>query len=195
MTPCDLLIVTCQHRRRVFTTCLKFWVVRCRLHEQGPEKESRSMYRAVSGVILRPSFNRMMLSAVCPKDSRRHCSGISGTWYNQKGSRMDIHDNGVILEGKYHTGVGEVQTPIIGFPPKTPGKTFGWVVNWVKEGDETSTTTWTAQCVEVKGEPALQTTWILRSEVEKPADRWESTIVGQDTFTRERLETSDEFLN
>ncbi|MGI4401093.1 hypothetical protein ACR2V8_26920 [Klebsiella pneumoniae] len=27
---------------------------------------------------------------------------------------------------------------------------------------------------------------MLRSEVEKAADRWESTLVGQDTFTRER---------
>ncbi|CAH1250557.1 Hypp8874 [Branchiostoma lanceolatum] len=151
------------------------------------------MFRAVSGVILRPSFHRMMRSALRSNNAQRHCSSITGRWYNLKGSYMDLSDNNGVLEGCYDTGVGELQTaPIVGFPPKKDGGTFGWVVNWTpEEGDPLTTTTWTAQCVDVRGKQVLQTTWILRSEVEKAEDRWESTLVGQDTFHRGRHEDSD----
>nr|ARH65392.1 avidin 1 [Branchiostoma japonicum] len=161
------------------------------------------MFRAVSGVILRPSFNRMMRSAVSSKGTQRHCCGITGTWWNQHDSCVDMEiqdDNGQgVLTGCYKTAVGSdpshvgEKAPMVGFPPKKDGGTFGWVVNWKPSEDgDLSTTTWTAQCVTVKGKPVLQTTWILRSEVEKAADRWESTLVAQDTFTRERPPKQDD---
>ncbi|XP_019633131.1 PREDICTED: fibropellin-3-like [Branchiostoma belcheri] len=151
------------------------------------------MFRAVSGVILRPSFHRMMRSAVLSKTAQRHCCGIEGEWVNQHTSKVCLRTEEGTLRGEYITavaeddygGVVEKTEPLVGFPPLKDSGTFGWVVNWLSDdGQETSTTTWTGQGTEEEDKYVLQTTWILRSEVKKADERWESTLVGEDTFIR-----------
>ena len=40
------------------------------------------------------------------------------------------------------------------------------------------------QCLSCDGEEVLLTSWLLRSKVDTCEDKWRSTLIGQDTFTR-----------
>lgn len=72
---------------------------------------------------------------------------------------------------------------VIGSAPYNfPGAAFAFSVVW-RNG--TSTTVWTGQCfVREDGHETLLTSWLLRSTVETCIDKWKSTMIGRDTFTR-----------
>lgn len=67
-------------------------------------------------------------------------------------------------------------------PYNSPGSTFAFAVVW-RNGS--STTSWTGQCIVCKdGHEQLLTSWLLRSQVDTCIDKWKSTMIGRDTFTR-----------
>ena len=62
------------------------------------------------------------------------------------------------------------------------GAAFAFSVVW-RNGS--STTVWTGQCLVCEdGHEKLLTSWLLRSKVETCIDKWQSTRIGRDTFTR-----------
>lgn len=67
-------------------------------------------------------------------------------------------------------------------PYDYPGATFAFSVVW-RNGS--STTVWTGQCLVCEdGHEKLLTSWLLRSKVNTCIDKWQSTLIGRDTFTR-----------
>ena len=67
-------------------------------------------------------------------------------------------------------------------PYDYPGASFAFSVVW-RNG--TSTTVWTGQCLVCEdGHEKLLTSWLLRSKVNTCIDKWKSTMIGRDTFTR-----------
>ena len=71
---------------------------------------------------------------------------------------------------------------IVGTAPYVkPGVAFAFSVVW-RNG--TSTTVWTAQCIVCDGHEKLLTSWLQRYIVGTRKHIWESTRIGQDTFTR-----------
>lgn len=72
---------------------------------------------------------------------------------------------------------------VIGSAPYNfPGAAFAFSVVW-RTG--ISTTVWTGQClVREDGQETLLTSWLLRSSVNTCIDKWKSTMIGRDTFTR-----------
>lgn len=67
-------------------------------------------------------------------------------------------------------------------PYNKPGATFAFAIVW---NNGTSTTSWTAQCVVCEdGHEKILTSWLLRSQVDTCIDKWKSTRIGRDTFTR-----------
>ena len=67
-------------------------------------------------------------------------------------------------------------------PSDNPGGTFAFALVW-RNG--TSTTVWTAQCLECgDGHETLFTSWLERSKVDTRKEKEGSTRIGQDTFTR-----------
>lgn len=62
------------------------------------------------------------------------------------------------------------------------GASFAFSVVW-RNGS--STTVWTGQCLVCNdGHEKLLTSWLLRSKVDTCIDKWKSTMIGRDTFTR-----------
>lgn len=113
---------------------------------------------------------------------------ISGRWYNELGSVMDLQadDQGNII-GTYHTAVGkaESQYVLVGRYDQTQQNgTIGWVVNWSNQyGDSYSVTSWSGQFQTIQNNETLVTMWLLTNKT-NPKDDWASTLVGQDVFTR-----------
>ncbi|ELU08736.1 hypothetical protein CAPTEDRAFT_81373, partial [Capitella teleta] len=123
------------------------------------------------------------------------CRDLSGPWYNQLGSEMILrHSVDGLLYGEYRTGVerkpesaGTTHSIVIGAAPyDTPSATFGMAIMW-RNGS--STTAWTGQCLvcEESGNETLVTSWLLRSTVDTCTDKWKSTMIGRDFFTRDDL--------
>lgn len=114
---------------------------------------------------------------------------IEGVWYNELGSMVDIHASGSRLTGGYQSAVGAGGTfPMVGMIDPTPssGQTFGMVVTWNNgTSDLQSTTAWCGQLQMVGGQETLTTMWLL-SQSTPPADNWESVLIGQDVFTRNK---------
>ena len=108
---------------------------------------------------------------------------LEGVWYNQLGSRMDITSaTNNQLSGTYESGVGCAQGPYtLTGRYETEGKSLGWVVSWEKEGQEScrSTASWSGEYDDTACE--IRTTWLLTYP---PAEDWNSTTTGVDTFTR-----------
>jgi hypothetical protein len=117
---------------------------------------------------------------------------LEGLWYNESGSTMEIinlGDNGLI-QGKYKSSVGDAKSwySLTGFvdPLSSQGsQTIGFVVLWsnAQHGDSHAVTTWSGQYQIDKGEEVIHTTWLLTSATIVSAD-WQSTLVGQDSFSR-----------
>ena len=115
---------------------------------------------------------------------------IAGTWFNELGSEMEltIDDKGSI-SGHYISKVGEAkgQYILVGRydlkPAADHGTALGWSVSWLNDQlDANSVTSWSGQYLAVD-EERIVTLWLLATET-LPADLWESTLVGQDIFTR-----------
>jgi hypothetical protein len=112
---------------------------------------------------------------------------VTGTWYNELNSIMELRVDGARLHGKYQTAVGDAAGPyaLHGWVDATePFPTLGWVVLW-KNGtkDVPAVTGWIGQAQTVDGAEQIDTTWLLTSST-KIQDDWESTLVGKDLFKR-----------
>ncbi|XP_046848811.1 uncharacterized protein LOC124442356 isoform X1 [Xenia sp. Carnegie-2017] len=116
------------------------------------------------------------------------CEDITGRWRNQLASEVIIyHLPTGEIHGRYYTTVSSKNTAlpshkIVGaLPYNKPGSSFAFSVNW-QSGS--STTVWTGQCLECNGEELLETSWLLRSNVDSCIDLWKSTQIGKDVFKR-----------
>jgi Avidin family len=111
---------------------------------------------------------------------------IDGTWYNELGSTMDLQYGPIPgqIAGTYQSGVGTSgQFALVGsYDPNN--NTVGFVVTWNNGTVErNSTTTWCGQYFNNTGDEALITMWLLCGSTPQSAT-WDSTLVGQDVFTR-----------
>lgn len=110
-------------------------------------------------------------------------SSIAGTWRNELGSELELHDTDGFLSGRYRSAVGTVRDarPLIGIctPPTGTGPVvLAFVVCWSDSG---SVTSWTGR-YDID-EDALHMTWILQAAT-APETAWSSTQLGQDEFRR-----------
>ncbi|WP_431677840.1 avidin/streptavidin family protein [Kitasatospora sp. KL5] len=121
---------------------------------------------------------------------------IAGDWYNEFGSHMRLTaDESGGLTGTYVSSAGHVAGPydLTGRQdtPARPGHgtAVGWTVAWRNEqGDAGSVTSWSGQYLD--GDDTILATWLLTRSA-AASDVWESTVVGQDVFTR-RAPSSEE---
>ncbi|XP_031571391.1 uncharacterized protein LOC116305592 [Actinia tenebrosa] len=140
-----------------------------------------------------PSFNSLNLGFLHTNITSGKPCDITGTWYNELGSEVILNQyaNGVIV-GEYRTAVerkkgsaGESHSKVYGIStPGNPNSTFAIMVVW-RGG--ASVTGWVGQC-HICGEnktEIIETTWLLRSKLEKCGDNWKSTMYGENSFTRE----------
>lgn len=120
----------------------------------------------------------------------RSSVGITGDWYSELGSHMRVvaGPDGA-LTGTYVSATGRVSGsyPLVGrlAPPVEAGHgtAVGWTVAWQNENSEAgSVTSWSGQYQESPVE-RISAVWLLTRSAEAP-DTWESTVVGQDLFTR-----------
>ncbi|GAA2662547.1 MULTISPECIES: avidin/streptavidin family protein [Actinosynnema] len=118
--------------------------------------------------------------------------GIGGTWHNELGSTLVIAvDEDGNVTGEYTSAVGEAagSYPLLGRcnnpVDAVHGAAIGWTVSWVNDVvDAHSVTTWSGQHFEAGPDPErITASWLLTSET-TTAEVWESTVVGQDLFTR-----------
>lgn len=136
------------------------------------------------------------------------CADLSGTWYNQLGSKLILENLGdpvypVTLGGTYTTAV-YLSTPngtvkllhhdLGGTTTQSGLVTFRVIWN-KKQPLSTSVaelrtpatlTTWIGQCVECDGQETMRTTWILTEAQNTCQDMWKANRIGQDTFKRQR---------
>jgi len=115
---------------------------------------------------------------------------LDGAWHNELGSTLTIttKDDGT-LEGTYESRVGETtgSYPVTGRHHPRPGdgagSAVGWVVSWTNSSTDCySLTSWAGQYFAAEPE-RLSMTWLLVMEG-APGEAWESTLIGQDLFTR-----------
>lgn len=124
--------------------------------------------------------------------------GIGGTWYGQRGSRLELSQaHGGRIEGKYYTSSrddGRGAFEVIGMSDTRSfggSRSIGFVVCWNNEYvNQHSVTAWSGQYQIVNDEEVLVTNWLLTRET-SPQDCWAATMVGNDTFKREPV-SSDE---
>lgn len=116
---------------------------------------------------------------------------ISGTWYNELGSTMNIDPvaNGQVT-GSYITAVSETACAqgsfrLVGFTDTdSEGEAVGFVVIWENDTSEcASVTAWSGQAQVINGGEQITAFWLLTVESTSDQD-WYATHVGQDTFTR-----------
>jgi hypothetical protein len=113
---------------------------------------------------------------------------LDGDWYNELKSKMVLSVTGAGITGTYHTAVGNATGvyDLVGRIDSKAGSSRGiaFVVSWENTyGNSESVTAWSGE-VQVDGQDErILTTWLLTMETD-PANNWESTIVGQDVFTR-----------
>ena len=117
--------------------------------------------------------------------------GISGTWYNELGSMMQLTEADGALGGIYNSAVGhaEYEYTLVGrydTEPGSGGQAMSWTVVWQNAyGNSQSATAWAGQYQTLAGgEEEIFAMWLLASEVEDPGDDWSATQVGQDIFSR-----------
>ncbi|KAJ7340363.1 hypothetical protein OS493_003107 [Desmophyllum pertusum] len=121
----------------------------------------------------------------------KDCETLDGKWYNQLGSEIILkHENDGRLLGEYRTAVerhpgaaGKTHSTVLGSAPyEYPGAAFAFSVVY-RNGS--STAVWTGQCLVCEdGHETLLTSWLLRAKVDTYIDKWKSTTIGRDTFTR-----------
>jgi Avidin family len=112
---------------------------------------------------------------------------VSGLWYNELNSTMELKVAGKSITGSYISAVGDAAGPydLIGFlddSDETP--TIGWVVVWMnKKKMAHAVTSWCGQAHDGDGDPLIETMWLLSSSTTEGSE-WESTMIGHDTFRR-----------
>ncbi len=109
---------------------------------------------------------------------------ISGTWYNQLGSRLELHaDSTGRLSGTFHSGVGGAAVPCAvtgSFDPAPHHEVsvVGFVVLWP---DAHAVTVWSGHYH--PDEDVITAMWLLAGECNDQGE-WRSTHVGHDLFSR-----------
>ena len=128
---------------------------------------------------------------------RKPCN-LKGRWYNEVGSEVIFadKDNLGTFTGEYRTAVerekessGTSHSLVYGnsSPGDSPDSTFAMMVVW--QGGA-SVTGWVGQC-HICGEneaEILDTTWLLKTQVQKCDDLWKSTVFYENSFTRSEQE-------
>jgi hypothetical protein len=115
---------------------------------------------------------------------------IDGIWYNELGSRMELKalpDGNVT--GTYESKVGDVKGEyalegrVHTAPLPGEGQAVAWTVAWQNSWqDAHSVTAWSGQYQQAD-EGSISALWLLTMETTPPGN-WESTLVGEDVFTR-----------
>lgn len=115
---------------------------------------------------------------------------ISGTWYNELSSQMNIQVQNGLISGTYQSGVGSgaetfALTGLINTQAQN-NAAVGWVVVWTNATtDLTSVTSWSGEVqTDAQGNTTIETTWLLTQQTDA-ANNWESTLVGKDRFTQQ----------
>src|SRR5690242_14483206 len=116
--------------------------------------------------------------------------GLSGKWYNELGSMMDLQVHGADITGTYHTGVGKTKKSgtyvLVGrYDIKSKkSRAVAFVVSWQNKTKSVgSITAWAGQYQMHNGQETITTTWLLTDET-KPTNNWRSTLIGFDVFVR-----------
>lgn len=125
-----------------------------------------------------------------PEIQKKSCN-VNGNWYNLLGSEMIIEqgENNRIT-GEYRTAVerergtaGTSHSKVLGIGQLGgTNSTFAFFVIYRNGG---SVAGWVGQCHfcgENKTE-TIETTWVLRGQIDKCGDNWKSTYYGENTFT------------
>ena len=125
-----------------------------------------------------------------PDGKNKPCN-LNGNWYNHLGSEMILKQrDDSVIEGEYRTAVeretgaaGSSHSKVLGIGQLGgPSSTFAFFVVW-RNG--ASVTGWVGQC-HICGEnktEIIESTWLLRSKIEKCSDNWKSTLYSEDSFT------------
>ncbi|MEM8530773.1 MAG: avidin/streptavidin family protein [Chloroflexota bacterium] len=117
-------------------------------------------------------------------------ASLSGKWYNELGSMIEIEVVGDTITGTFTPNTDELVGvyPLTGrtdSDPSPDSQAFGFVVAWHRGPEDNlhSVTAWSGQYQTIDGKEALTTQWLLTRE-HIPEHNWSSTVVGHDTFTR-----------
>ncbi|KUN80527.1 hypothetical protein AQJ66_25600 [Streptomyces bungoensis] len=121
---------------------------------------------------------------------------IDGEWYNEFGSQLRFEaDQEGTVSGAYVTAVGHAPGTYLltgrHVGPTGPGHgmALGWTVAWRNDhGDLGSVSSWSGQFM--AGPERILTTWLLTRSA-ATTETWESTVVGQDVFTRQKPTDDD----
>lgn len=114
---------------------------------------------------------------------------VAGNWYNELGSLMTLNVNASVLSGVYQTAVGNAQgiyalTGGVDTLPSSGGQALGFAVAWINQyGSSNSVTTWSGQYQIIAGIEQINMLWLLTQET-YPQSNWASTLINNDTFTR-----------
>ncbi len=116
---------------------------------------------------------------------------VTGTWYNELGSVMNLEVDGASITGTYQTAVGDAEGiyQLTGSvdtdgDPSANGQAVAWVVVWNNDyGNSHSVTAWSGQYQLIDGVEEIEALWLLTSETPAGYD-WAATQVNKDTFTR-----------
>lgn len=125
---------------------------------------------------------------------------LTGTWKNHRGSLMHLkcHQNSSRLTGIYQSGVGNANGNYeLNGSYDSASSTLGWTVAWTNKqhGSSHSTASWTGQYFpantdsehhqyQYQHQARIDTTFILAKHVSHMEDRWQSSLVGHDSFVR-----------
>ena len=132
-----------------------------------------------------------------PIGSEAVARAISGKWYNELNSWMEIQVQGNILTGKYHGSAGPAGgdfklSGVIDGSPMDSSQALAWVVTWIRSTDGQNfhaVTAWSGFYQRITNPKtratadSLAAQWFLTSKSD-PGDPWPSTKVGHDVFFR-----------
>jgi len=116
---------------------------------------------------------------------------IEGTWYNQHGSRLELHaDDEGHVDGWFHSGVGFDRPDE---RHRVEGCVRGDLISFhVDFGPHGTITAWTGHVGLDRGEPAIHTLWhmAVRGARSTGTTQWRGTWAGADTFHRQPAEAA-----
>ena len=106
------------------------------------------------------------------------------TWHSAIGSSMtfQIDGNGDIT-GLYHTAPGGMTAKLAGRIDLLGGGAFGWTVAWPKGNyPSNSATSWVANITIIDGVPTIESSWMIREELNN--NPYNSTVTGCENYTQ-----------
>jgi hypothetical protein len=123
---------------------------------------------------------------------------LSGVWYNQLGSKMELTLQNGQVSGTYESSVGAAAGK---GPYKLSGRTdtdqdlesqnIGFTVSWENDkGSLDSVTSWSGQMQTIEGKEIISTFWILTIETKADVN-WKSRLIGSDRFGRSKPSATD----